>query len=261
MPAPKVVSVALVGDDGNVIPGTEGSFSVTCDVFTLSIKTVASQDPVLPDGKDSSVVTATLTVRGPAQFINGQRIAPGQQKPVIETPLGRLPVEFTTDLGALAPNPSKVTTDLSGQASVTITSADAGIASVRAIALSVGDAKQQVHFPPVITAVKMDFVPPTSPTNYQLKTIPQNPKDLTIDWKFIPAAGLTCGHMTGALSGKGLAANGFYHGPQDGYPEGCPEAWEHASTIQVTATDKDGQTATKTFGARSSEGQGFVNLK
>ena len=44
------------------------------------------------------------------------------------------------------------------------------------------------------------------------------------------------------------------------YSNGCPEAWEHASQIQVTVTDKDGGSDTKTFSARDFEGQGFVNL-
>jgi hypothetical protein len=262
-PAPKKLTVIIVGPDGKQVPGTNiGTFELTCDTFTLNIKTVASADPVLPDGVSQSVITATLTVTGPAQFINATRIKPGEQKPILTTPLGLIPVEFTTDLGVLAPpSPAKVTTDLAGKASVTITSVDAGIASVRAIALAVGDAKQQIHFVPKIVAVKMDFVPPTSPTNYEIKTIPANAKDLTIDWRFIPAAGNSCGHMTGAASGMSLTKNGFYHGPADNLPNGCPEDWEHASHIEVTVTDNDGQSDTKTFSARDFEGQGFVNLK
>ncbi|MDE2071566.1 MAG: hypothetical protein KGI70_02440 [Patescibacteria group bacterium] len=260
-PQPKVLSATLVGPDEVPVPGVSGSFSVTCDTFTLKIVTTASQDPVLPDGVDQSTVTATLTVKGPAQFINGQRIKAGGQKPVIETPLGLTPVEFTTDLGTLNPaSPAKVTTDLSGRASVTITSADAGIASVRAIAPGIGDAKQQIHFKPVIVAVNMVFVQPQSPTTYQLKTIPANPKDLDFAWSIAFPAG-ACGSLTGGASSKGLVKNAYYHGPQDGAPNGCDEKLEMAARVTVTATDKDGQSDTKTFGARSSEGQGWVNLK
>jgi len=221
----------------------------------------ASKDPVLPDGADQSTVTATLWVHGPAQFINGQKIRAGQQKPMLDTPLGLVPVQFTTDLGILnPPSPAKVTTDLAGKASVTISSSDAGIASVRAIALSIGDAIQKVHFPPKIKAVKMDFVQPQSPTNYQMQTIPANAKDLTFDWTFIPAAGNNCGSLTGPANGKGLSKNGFFHGPSNSFPNGCPETWEMASQMKVTVTDKDGQSDTKTFGARAFEGQGFVPL-
>ena len=169
-------------------------------------------------------------------------------------------VHFNTSLGVLAPSPANVKTDLSGNASVTVTSADAGIAKVMAQASGVGDAQVNVHFMPKITAVKEDFVEPVSPTNYQIKTIPANPKDLTIDWKFLPAPGLTCGSLTGPASGLALVKNGFFHGPTDAFPNGCPEDWEHASQIQVTVTDKDGDSDTKTFSARNFEGQGFVNL-
>lgn len=261
-PAPKVVGVTLVGPNGKQIEGTKpASFTVTCDTFTLKITTTASADPVLPDGVTPSVVTATLSVTGPAQFINGKRIKPGEQKPVITTPLGLTPVQFTTDLGTLVPpSPAKVTTDLNGKASVTITSLDAGIASVRAIAPAVGDAKQQVHFKPVIIAVKMDFVPPNSPTNYELKTVPTNAKDLDFAWSIAFPAG-ACGQLTGAASGKGETKNGYFHGPGDGHPDGCDEKVETSAQVTVTVTDKDGQSNTKAFGARAYEGQGFVNLK
>lgn len=260
-PPPKVVTVTLTGPDGKPIPGapTE-SLAIKCDTYTLSVKTVVSKDPVLPDGADQSKITATLTVTGPAQWINGTRIKPGGQKIILTTPLGLVFVNFTTDLGVLAPNPSKLKTALDGTASVTITSKDAGIASVRAAALAVGDAKEQIHFKPKITAVKMNFVQPVSPTNYELKTIPANAKDIDFTWG-ITFAGPPCGSMTGALAGKNLTKNGYYHGPAGTRTEGCQEENEKASKITVTVTDKDGQTDSKTFGARAYEGQGFVNLK
>lgn len=261
-PLPKKVTVTLSGPDGQPISGAPtATFGVTCDTYTLSVKTKASKDPVLPDGVDQSIVTATLTVTGPAQFVNSERVKAGASKITLTTPLGLVFVEFTTDLGVLAPNPSKLKTDLAGEASVTITSPDAGIASVRASALAVGDAKEQIHFKPKITAVKMDFIQPISPTNYELQTIPKNAKDLDFTWKFEYPAGGMCGHMTGPLTGKNLLKNGYFHGPANGYPEGCPEDKEMASKVTVTATDKDGQTDTKTFGARAFEGQGFVPLK
>jgi hypothetical protein len=262
MPPPKVVTVALNGPDGKPIAGMKPfTFQVTCDVFTLKVVTKATKDPVLPDGVDNTTITATFTVSGPAQFINAQRIPPGGQKPIITTPLGLMMVNVTTNLGVMNPgSPANIKTDLNGEVSVVLSSNDAGIADVRFVASGVGDAKQQIHFMPKITAVKMDFVPPKSPTNYEIKTIPANAKDLTIDWKFIPAAGNSCGSMTGPLSGKGLTKNGFFHGPNGNFTDGCPEDWEHASQIQVTVTDKDGQTDTKTFSARDFEGRGFVNL-
>jgi len=220
----------------------------------------ANPEKLLADGIAVSTVTANFSVTGPAKFINGKRIPKSQTPIILTTPLGLMGVHFGTNLGVLVPNPANVKTNLSGDASVTITSAEAGIAKVIAQASGVGDAQINVHFMPKITAVKEDFVEPVSPTNYQIQTIPANPKDLTIDWKFLPAPGNNCGHMTGDLTGLGLVKNGFYHGPQDGYQNGCPEAWEQASHIEVTATDKDGDSDTKTFPARALEGQGFVKL-
>ena len=257
---PKTLTVALVGPDGKEVPGGEGWFDLKCDKYTLKIKIVSSKDPVLPDGADNATVTATLSVTGPAQFVNGQRVKPGAPKIILTTPLGLVMTHFTTSLGTLVPNPANVKTDLAGQVSVTISSSDAGIARVRAIAEGIGDAYVDVHFPPKITAVQQVFVQPQSPTNYQITTIPANPKDLTIDWKFIPGPGLSCGGMTGPLTGAGLVTNGFYHGPSKSYPDGCPEQWEFASKVQVTVTDKDHQSDTKTFGARDFEGKGPVKL-
>lgn len=260
-PASKVIEVTLTGPDGKTVPGTAPmKFDLKCDRYTLKATIKASNDPVLPDGVSASTVTANFSVTGPAKFANGKRIPHSQAPIILTTPLGLMDVHFNTSLGNLNPNPANVRTDLGGNASVVITSADAGIAKVMAQASGVGDAQINIHFAPKITAVKQDFVPPTSPTNYAIKTIPANPKDLTIAWQFLPAAGVSCGHMTGAASGLGLANNGFYHGPEKNYPDGCPEDWEHASQVKVTVTDKDGQTDTKTFGARSFEGQGFVNL-
>ncbi len=259
-PKPKIVTLSLIGSDGKPIPGTETPVAIKCDTYTLSVKTRSTKDPVLPDGADQSKITATLSVTGPAQYVNGQKVKPGSQKITVTTPLGLIYVNFTTDLGVLAPSPSKLKTDLAGEASVTITSVDAGIASVRAAALSVGDAKEQIHFKPKIVAVKMDFVEPNSPTNYELKTIPANPADLDLAWRFV-YAGPPCGKLTGILQAKGITKNSFYHGPAKGFPDGCPVPNEQASRVVVVVTDKDGQSDTKTFGARAYEGQGFVNLK
>ena len=260
-PVPKKIQVTLTGADGKPVTGIPAvTFDLKCDIYTLAATIKANPDKLLADGIAFSTVTANFSVTGPAKFVNGKRI-PRSEKPIIlTTPLGLMEVHFNTSLGVLAPNPANVKTDLSGNASVTVTSNDAGIAKVMAQASGVGDAQVNVHFMPKITAVKQDFVPPTSPTNYQLQTIPANPKDLTIDWKFLPAPGVNCGHLTGPASGLGLAKNGFYHGPQKNYEDGCPEEWEHASKIQVTVTDKDGGSDTKTFSARDLEGQGFVKL-
>ena len=260
---PKILNVEVVGPDGLPVPGMPaGKFSLICDKYTLNVKLTSSQDPVLPDGVDSSTIKANLSVTGPAQYVNGTRLKPGAPKITLTTPLGLVMVNFNTNFGNLNPAaPANVKTNLNGDATVTISSPDAGIARVRATALGVGDSFVDVHFKPVITGVTQVFVQPTSPTNYQMATIPANPKDLTFDWKFLPAPGLTCGSLTGGLSGKGLSKNSFYHGPQDGYPNGCPEAWEIASKVQVTVTDKDGQSDTKIFPARDFEGRGVVKLK
>src|ERR1043166_6627383 len=134
-PPPKYVNVTVKDADGNIVPGMEKvSVAVKCDTYTLAVKINTSKDPVLPDGADQATVTANLSVTGPAQYVNGQKVKPGAPKVTLTTPLGLIDVEFTTDLGTLnPPSPAKVRTDLSGNASVTITSTDAGIASVRAI--------------------------------------------------------------------------------------------------------------------------------
>ncbi len=260
-PAPKVIQITLTDASGKAIPGASPTkFDLKCDIYTLQATIKANPDKVLADGIAASSVTANFSVTGPAKFVNSKRI-PRTQTPIIQTtPLGLMEVHFTTSLGVLTPNPANVKTNLNGDATVSVSSADAGIAKVIAQASGVGDAQVNVHFMPKITAVKQDFIPPTSPTNYEIKTIPVNPKDLTVDWKFLPAAGNNCGHMTGPASGLALTKNGFYHGPSDGFPDGCPEDWEHASQIQVTVTDKDGDSDTQTFSARDYEGQGFVKL-
>lgn len=261
MPASKKIQVTLTGPNGQPIPGVAPyTFDLKCDVYRLKATIKSSKDPVLPDGADNSTVTANFSVTGPAKFINAQRIPYGQNHPILTTPLGLMEVHFNTSLGVLAPSPSNVKTDLNGDAAVTISSSDAGIAKVMAQASGVGDAEINVHFPPKITGVQEDFVEPMSPTNYIISTIPANPKDLTIDWVFLPAPGNVCGHLTGAASGLGLNKNGFFHGPQDGYSDGCPVPWEMASQMKVTVTDKDKQSETKTFGARTFEGQGMVKL-
>ena len=257
-PRPKVIEVTFTDASGKTVGTTK--FDLKCEVYNLKATIKSSKDPVLPDGADNSVVTANFSVTGPAKFINGQRIPHGQKPIILTTPLGLMEVHFNTSLGVLAPNPSNVKTDLKGDASVTVSSADAGIAKVMAQASGVGDAQINVHFPPKITAVKMDFVEPNSPTNYVISTIPANPKDLTIDWKFLPAAGTVCGSLTAGASGKGLNKNGFFHGPQKGFEDGCPVPWEQASKMQVTVTDKDAQSESKTFGARAFEGIGVVPL-
>ncbi len=260
-PVPKAIQITLTGANGQSIPGlSPTTFNLKCDIYRLKATINANPDKLLADGMAFSTVTANFSVTGPAKFINGKRI-PRSQTPIIQTtPLGLMEVHFNTSLGTLAPNPANIKTDLSGNASVTVTSGDAGIAKVMAQASGVGDAQVNVHFLPKITAVKEDFVQPVSPTNYQISTIPVNPKDLTIDWKFLPAPGNNCGHMTGPLSGLGLSKNGFFHGPENNYPNGCPEIWEQASHIQVTVTDKDGDFDTKIFPARAFEGRGFIKL-
>lgn len=259
---PKIVQVILTGPNGEPLPGAKPqSFALQCDKYTLNIKLDSSKDPVLPDGVDQTTITVTLSVTGPAQFVNGKRLGPHDQKPVLTSPLGLITVNFSTDLGVMnPPAPANIKTDKSGVATVTLSSSDAGIAKVRAVALGIGDASVNVHFPPKITGVKEDFVQPNSPTNYQISTIPANPKDLDFDWKVIYPQGPQCGSLTGAASGKALNKNGLYHGPTDNFPDGCNQAYEMAMQIQVTVTDKDGQSDTKTFTARGFEGQGVVKL-
>ncbi len=257
-PAPKVIEATLVGSDSKPISGLAPiKFNLKCDIYRLAATIKANPGKLLADGIAQSTVIANFSVTGPAKFINGSRTPKSQKLIILTTPLGLMMVNFNTSLGVIAPNPANVKTDLSGNATVTVTSADAGIAKVMAQASGVGDAQINVHFMPKITGVKVDFIPPTSPTNYQISTIPANPKDLSIEWKFIPAPGLNCGNMTGPLKGLGLSKNGFFHGPQKGYPDGCPEDWEQASQVQVTVTDKDGGSDTQTFGARAFEGQGL----
>lgn len=258
---PKVLAVTLVGPDGKTVPGTKpANFSLKCDKYTLSVKIKAVPDPVLPDGADQSTVTATLTVKGPAQFVNGVRVSPSAPKIVLVTPLGLTPVHFDNSMGVIVPNPANVKTDLAGNAVVTVSSADAGIDKVQAIAQGIGDAIVNVHFKPKITGVVETFVVPDSPTNYQISTIPTNPKDLTFDWAIIPPAGGGCGSLTGPASGFAESKNGYYHGPAEGRPNGCDVKIEMATQIQVTVTDKDGQSDTKTFSARAFEGMGLVKL-
>ncbi len=258
-PPAKVLQVSLNGPDGKAIPGMKpAKFKLKCDKYTLSIKVKTSKDPVLPDGQDSATVSATLTVKGPAHFINGKRVGPNDPKITIVSPLAFVMTHFDTNLGTLVPNPSNVKTDIAGTATVTITSSDAGIAKVRAVAEGIGDASVNVHFPPKIMAVTENFVQPNSPTTYQLVTIPANPKDLNFTWSMAPNS---CGYFTGAASGMGESKNAFYHGPTTSVPDGCPEAYEMGVQVTVTATDKDNQSDTKTFSARGLEGQGPVNLK
>lgn len=261
LPAPKIIQVTLTGPSGNPLPGTSPTtFSLKCNVYKLKAAIKADKDPVLPDGADQSVVTANFSVTGPAKFINGQRIPKNQAPIILTTPLGLMEVHYNTSLGVLAPSPSNVKTDLSGNASVTLTSSDAGIARVLAQASGVGDAQINVHFPPKLTGVKEDFVQPNSPTNYQMSTIPANPKDLTFSWALLPPAGPSCGSLTGPASGLAEATNGFFHGPTKDYPDGCAQAYEFATNVKVTVTDKDGQSDSKTFSARALEGQGLVKL-
>src|SRR5579864_7456834 len=102
---PKVLKVTLKDADGNVIAGASPStYNLTCDKYTLNVTIKASKDPVLPDGADQSVVTANLSVTGPAQFINGTRIKPGQPKPTLTTPLGLVMVHFNSSLGSIVPS-------------------------------------------------------------------------------------------------------------------------------------------------------------
>lgn len=201
-----------------------------------------------------------MSVTGPAQFINGTRIKPGQPKIILTTPLGLVMVHFNNSLGVIAPSPANVKTDRAGDAMVTVSSMDAGIDKVQAQATGIGDAIINVHFPPTITGVAENFVQPNSPTNYQMTTVPANPKDLTFDWALIRPAGPACGNLTGPASGMGLSKNGFFHGPTKDFPDGCDEKYEMATQIRVTVTDKDGQSDAQTFSARAFEGQGVVKL-
>lgn len=260
-PPPKVLDVSLSGPDGKPIPGTyPAQFSLICDTYTLKARIMANPAKVLPDGVSQSTITANLSVTGPAQLVIGQKITKPGKPIILVSPLGLVMVHFNTSLGTLAPNPANVKTDLGGNAVVTLTSADAGVAKVQAVASGIGDAIVNVNFEPRITAVQENFVQPNSPTNYQISTIPANPKDLTFDWAIIRPAGPACGNLTGPLSGLSLSKNGFFHGPTSAFPNGCDEKYEFATKIKVTVTDKDGQSDTKIFSARAFEGQGVVKL-
>ncbi len=258
---PKILSVSINGPDGKPLSGTKPSnFTLECDKYTLKVTIKAVPDTVLPDGASQSTVTANLTVTGPAKFINGQKIPNGSKPIVLTTPLGLTMVHFNNSLGNIVPNPANVKTDLAGDAVVTVSSPDAGIDKVQAIASGIGDAIVNVYFKPKIVGVREDFVEPNSPTNYQISTIPANPKDLTFKWEIIRPAGPVCGSLTGPATGLALSKNGFFHGPTGAFPDGCPQDYEMATKIKVTVTDKDGQTDTKTFSARAFEGQGVVKL-
>ena len=260
-PTPKVIEVTLTGPDGKVIPGVATvKMNLKCDVYNLKATIKVNPDKLLADGISASTVTANFSVTGPAKFINGKRIAHGATPIILTTPLGLMGVHFNTSLGVIAPNPANVKTNLNGDATVTVTSADAGIAKVMAQASGVGDAQVNVHFIPKITAVKQDFVEPNSPTNYEITTIPKDSKQLDIHWEIIYPVP-PCGKLTGAADGKGLTKNGYYHGPAAGYSDGCdPVKYEAFVKVKVTVTDKDGQSDTKTFPARAFEGQGLVKL-
>ncbi len=258
---PKVLDVSIAGPDGTPIPGTHPTkFNLICDKYTLKAKITANPDKVLPDGASQSTITANLSVTGPAQVVIGQKITKPTQPIILVSPLGLVMVHFNTSLGTIAPNPANVKTDLSGDAVVTLTSMDAGIAKVQAVASGIGDAIANVYFEPKITGVQENFVQPNSPTNYQISTIPANPKDLTFDWEIIRPAGPVCGSLTGPASGLGESMNGFFHGLTSDFPNGCDETYEFATQIKVTVTDKDGQSDSKTFSARALEGQGVVKL-
>ena len=57
---PKVLKVTLKDADGKIIEGASPStYNLTCDKYTLKVTIKSSKDPVLPDGADQSVVTAT----------------------------------------------------------------------------------------------------------------------------------------------------------------------------------------------------------
>ncbi len=261
LPAPKIIQITFLGADGQPLAGVSPkTFELKCDVYHLVATIKANPDKVLADGIAFSTVTANFSVTGPAKFINAQRIPHGQTPIILTTPLGLMEVHFNTSLGVLAPSPANVKTDLKGDASVSVSSGDAGIAKVMAQASGVGDAQINVHFPPKITGVQEDFVQPNSPTNYIISTIPANGKDLIYTWGFIPAPGPACGNLTGPASGLGLNKNGFFHGPTKDFPDGCDQKYEFASKIKVTVTDKDAQSESKTFGARDFEGQGVVKL-
>lgn len=258
LPEPKVVDLTIFGSDGK--PVAVSKMDLKCDIYRLKATIKANPDKLLADGKDVSTVTANFSVTGPAKFINAKRIPHGTPPIMITTPLGLMGVHFNTSLGVIAPNPANVKTDLNGDATVTVTSTDAGIAKVMAQASGVGDAQVNVHFMPKITAVKQDFVEPVSPTNYEITTIPKDSKQLDIHWELI-LPNPPCGKLTGVADGKGLVKNGYYHGPADGYKDGCdPTNYESAVKVKVIVKDKDGGTDTKTFGARAFEGQGFVKL-
>jgi hypothetical protein len=260
---PKVLDVSLIGADGKALPGlSPAKFNLICDKYTLQVKINAAPDPLLPDGVSQSTITANLSVTGPAQIVIGQKISKPTTPIIITSPLGLVMVHFDTTMGTMTPAaPVNIKTDLNGDAIVTLSSTEAGIARVRAQASGIGDASVDVHFEPKITGVKQDFVEPNSPTNDEISTIPADSSKLDFHWEIIYPAGQQCGNLTGPADGKGLNKNGYFHGPTGTFPNGCdPQAYEAFVKVKVTVTDKDGQSNTKIFPARAFEGQGLVKL-
>lgn len=136
----KTLQVWLVGEKGK-----PAKFSLTCDKYTFSVKVKADPKRVLVPG--SSDVTATLTVKGPAQVVVGAKIKKPAKPLNLLAPLAFEEVMFDTNFGTLAPPaPAKVTTGTDGTAAVSVSSGDPGTATVRAVALGLGDGRATVKF-------------------------------------------------------------------------------------------------------------------
>lgn len=128
--------------------GKPAVFGLKCDKFTLSVKAKAKPKKVLVPPVGTSNVTATLKVKGPAQFLNGKPFPKGRPRPTITTPIAGIDVWFHSTCCTLAPNPAIVRTNRAGKATATVSWGKKAVAVVQAVAPGLGDATAIVKFVP-----------------------------------------------------------------------------------------------------------------
>jgi hypothetical protein len=126
--------------------GAHGKFGLMCDKYTLNVKAKADPTTVIVPPAGSSTVTATVTVKGPAQFLNGKPWPKNKKRPELTTPIFNVDVWYHTTFGTLAPNPAIVRTARDGTANATVSSGAPGVAVVQAVAPGLGDAAATVTF-------------------------------------------------------------------------------------------------------------------
>ncbi len=206
-------SVTLASNNGDSPPKlVPGKFKMTCKSGTLvAFADKPAPDTVPPDGKSTSTISVhlyTVWVDGniPPQPAGGWAV-PGQNGVSI-APLGGVRVNFTTDLGTLTSSNGSsgqmvyATTDMSGTASVTISSSLVGIAHITPIAkdrigegslnssvqklvhATPGPTKPykplEVNFPPTMVPISALFVPAYYTTYYTEGASPST--GLTYKW-------------------------------------------------------------------------------